>query len=77
MRTGSGAVAVLADNRRALSAAADRTLRLWDLDSGWRLASLHFDAGLIALAIAGRDRAVVGDALGRLHWIAVKPSGAG
>jgi WD40 repeat protein len=71
------AVAVLADNRRALSAAADRTLRLWDLDSGRMLAALHFDVALSALAMTGRDRAVVGDALGRLDRIAFQPPGAG
>jgi WD40 repeat protein len=70
-------VAVLADDRRALSAAHDRTPRLWDFDSGRMLATLHFDAALTALAVDSHDRAVAGVALGRLHWIAVKPSGAG
>jgi len=29
---------------------------------------LHFDAALTALAIDRKDRAVIGDAFGRLHW---------
>jgi WD40 repeat protein len=68
------AVAVLADGQRALSGSADRTLRLWAVDTGDTLATLHLDAAVTCLAVADHDRVVVGDVLGRLHWIAIKPS---
>jgi WD40 repeat protein len=64
--------AVLMDGRHALSACWDRILRLWELETGLTLSTLHFDARLSCLAIDGRDRAVIGDYLGRLHWIAIK-----
>jgi hypothetical protein len=53
------------------------SVRQWDLDDGRILATLHFDVALTALAIDSQDRAVIGDALGRLHWISVKPLAAG
>jgi WD40 repeat protein len=50
------AVAVLADNRRALSASYDGTLRLWDLDSGAELRCLEGDSDFAAFAVLADDR---------------------
>jgi WD domain, G-beta repeat len=63
-------VAVLADGRRALSASDDRTLRLWDLETGVALARLIFDAVTTTLALSPQQgRIVVGDGLGRIHVV--------
>ena len=63
-------VTVLVDGRRALSGSLDRTLRLWDLDTGAELARLTFDAVTSALASPPqRGRVMVGDAGGHLHVV--------
>ena len=56
----------LADGQRALSGSADRTLRLWAVDTGDTLATLHLDAAVTCFAVADHDRVVVGDVLGRM-----------
>lgn len=55
-------VAVSPDGRPAVSASADKTLKVWDLNSGTELATLtrHF-SGVGAMAVApDRGRAVSG-----------------
>jgi hypothetical protein len=65
-----GSVTVLADGRHALSGSDDRTLRLWDLETGAELARLTFNAATSAIAWwAERRRTVVGDGRGRVHLI--------
>ena len=44
------AVAALPDGRRALSASADKTLKLWDLETGNPLAAFTADSDLFAAA---------------------------
>jgi len=53
-----------------LSRSDDRTLRLWDLNSGAQLASYHADATITAMAFSKPlGRIFAGDALGRIHLI--------
>lgn len=70
----SGRVNALAilDRRRIVSASADRTLRLWDLDSLETLWIFSLDLPPEALSVTP-DRAtiVVGDAAGRIHFLDV------
>jgi WD40 repeat protein len=47
------AVAALPDGRRALSASADKTLKLWDLETGNPLAAFTADSDLFARTMAG------------------------
>ena len=61
------AVAALPDGRRALSASADKTLKLWDLETGNPLAALTADSDLFAVAVTANDRLVAGSHDGRLH----------
>jgi WD40 repeat protein len=54
------AVSALPDGRRALSASADKTLKLWDLETGNPLAAFTADSDLFAVAVAANDRFVAG-----------------
>jgi WD40 repeat protein len=45
------AVAALPDVRRALSASADKTLKLWNLETGNPLAAFTADSDLFAVAV--------------------------
>ena len=68
---GVTALAVLPDGRLA-SGSYDSTIRLWDPASGAELARLEIDADVYALAALPDGRLVAGDAMGRLHWLAIK-----
>jgi WD40 repeat protein len=57
-------VAVLADGR-ALSGSDDRTLRLWDVETGAEIACFIGDDAITAVALSA-DRAIVGDGRGRV-----------
>ena len=48
MRARSTALAVLADGRRALSGSGDRTLRLWDLETGAELRRFEGHEGRVS-----------------------------
>jgi WD40 repeat protein len=62
------AVAILG-SRRAVSGSYDRTLRVWDLDTGEMLAVTTLDAPVSAVAAAPNGRSVVaGDQSGRVHF---------
>src|ERR1700730_5085840 len=61
------AVAALPDGRPALSASADKTLKLWDLETGDPLAAFTAASDLFAVAVAANDRFVAGSHDGRLH----------
>ena len=62
-------VAVSPDGKRAASASYDKTLRVWDLETGLTLATFHCDARAMCCAFAGGQTIVGGDAGGRLHFL--------
>ena len=62
-------VAVSADGRRAVSASEDRTLKVWDLDTGALIATFTCDAAIHSCALIGVDELIVGDAGGRVHFL--------
>jgi WD40 repeat protein len=65
-------VAVLADGRRALSICGDHTLRLWELETSVELACFIGDETMVTVAVSPiGDRAIVGDARGRVMVFAV------
>ena len=60
------ACAVLPDGRRALSASEDRTLRLWDLETGRTLATLEGHSGRVtACAVLPDGRRALSASLDR------------
>ncbi|HWX35742.1 MAG TPA: hypothetical protein VNZ53_51020, partial [Steroidobacteraceae bacterium] len=65
-------VAVLADGRRALLICGDHTLRLWELETSVELACFIGDETMVTVAVSPiGDRAIVGDARGRVMVFAV------
>jgi WD40 repeat protein len=61
---------VSADGKTALSGADDKTLRLWDVESGDAVASFTGDAAFHSVVwISARAPALAGDALGRVHLL--------
>jgi WD40 repeat protein len=64
------AVAVTPDGRRAVSVSKDRTLRLWDLESGEAIAIFTGESDMLCCAVAQDGCAmIVGDASGRVHFL--------
>jgi hypothetical protein len=64
------AVAVTPDGRRAVSGPYDKTLKVWDLDTGAVLATFQADASLYACALAPDGVTLVaGDKSGRVHFL--------
>jgi WD40 repeat protein len=60
----------MVDNRRAVSGSDDRTLRVWDLETGECLAVLVLEAAVTSVAVAPDRRTVVaGDESGRVHFL--------
>jgi hypothetical protein len=60
-------VAVLADGRRVLSGSYDRTLRLWDLQTGACLAVFTGDTVITAVAVVRDDLFVASSAMALPH----------
>jgi WD40 repeat protein len=61
-------VAVSPDGRRIVSASWDRTVAVWDLKSGGRLAALAFDGAVLSVAWQEDSHSIlVGDASGNLY----------
>ena len=67
---GPMSVAVSPDGRRVVSGSWDRTVSVWDLDSGRRLASLAFDSSIRSVVCHPDNRhIVVGDDGGNLYCL--------
>src|ERR1700686_2284247 len=59
-----------ANGRRAVSASYDRTLRLWDLESGKEIATFTGESWMVSCAVARDGQTIIaGDALGRVHFL--------
>ena len=63
------AVALFPDGRRALSVSDDKTLKLWDLETGAEVGGFTCDAPASCCTVIDAGRMVCGDRLGRLHWL--------
>ena len=67
------AVAVTPDGERAISASRDKTLKLWDLETGVCLAPFAADHGLYCCAVDSDARKFVcGDASGCIHFLSLR-----
>jgi WD40 repeat protein len=64
-------MAVLPDGR-VISASVDKTLRIWDVDTGKTLAILYGEAAFRSIVIVDSHRFVAGDALGNV-WFLARP----
>jgi WD40 repeat protein len=63
-------VAVTLDGRRAVSASDDRTLRLWDLETGKEIAAFTGESGIGSCAVTSDGRTIVaGESSGRMHFL--------
>jgi hypothetical protein len=62
-------VAVTPDRQRAVSASADLTLKVWNLESGELVAPFSRDSALTACAVAPDGTIVAGEASGRMHFL--------
>jgi WD40 repeat protein len=60
---------VTPDGKRAVSASADHTLKVWDLDAGLLIATFHYDAATRCCAFADPHRIVAGDEGGRPYFL--------
>jgi WD40 repeat protein len=63
-------VALTPDGCRAVSGSDDRTLRLWDLETGKEIATFTGESGMKSCAIAPDGRMIVaGEISGRVHFL--------
>jgi WD40 repeat protein len=70
-------VAMDASGRLGAAGGEDRTLRLWDLDSGEPVAAFTADATVTACALSSDGRTlVVGESTGRVHLLRLEPRSA-
>jgi WD40 repeat protein len=60
------------DGRRAVSASSDRTLKVWDLETGKPLATFSCDYPASCCTFAGARMVVAGDSSGRLHFLSLE-----
>jgi len=68
------AVAALPDGRRALSASADKTLKLWDLETGNPLAAFTADSGhfLLVRDVAPTRSSLPSDAAPSVRFVPLR-----
>ena len=66
-------VAVTADDRHAISASLDRTLKVWDLSTGQIIVTLETNTPLLCCAVTPDGRIILaGDSVGAVHildWV--------
>jgi len=60
-------VAVSADGRCAVAASHDKTLKVWDVETGKPIATFTCDGGVRCCAFAADNQFIAGDAGGYLH----------
>lgn len=65
-------VAASGDGRRAVSASYDKTLRVWDLETGALIVKFTSDAAVDCCAFIADDELIAGDAQGRAHFLALE-----
>ena len=65
-------VAVSADGRQAVSASYDKTLKVWDLETGALVATFTCDAAALCCALCDARRIVAGDRSGRVHFLSLE-----
>ena len=63
-------VAVTRDGKYAVSASHDKTLKVWDLETGKLVGAFTADAALLSCAVEADGRVIVaGDGSGRVHFL--------
>jgi WD40 repeat protein len=67
-------VAVTSDGKQAVSASEDKTLKVWDLDSGAPLATFTSDAASYSGAFINDHKLIDGDAGGRVYFLKFEQS---
>jgi WD40 repeat protein len=64
------AVAVTSDGRRAISAASDHTLRVWDVETGTHITTFTGESPMLRCAIAPDGRTIIArEKSGRGHFL--------
>ena len=64
-----GAVALSGDGQRVVAASADDTLKVWDVETGVLLATFTCDTLAYCCAFINDRKLIVGDRLGRVHFL--------
>ena len=63
-------MALAADGRRAVSTGEDRTLVLWNLESGEEITTFIGESGMSSCAIAPDGQTIIaGESSGRVHFL--------
>jgi WD40 repeat protein len=70
------AVAVTPDGKRPVSASADKTLKVWELDTGLLITIFYCDGPTRCCAFAYQHVTVAGDQEGRVYVLALEACGA-
>jgi WD40 repeat protein len=71
-------VAATPDGKRAVSTSGDKTVKVWDLETGWPpLTTFHCDATANCCAFAGAQLIVAGDEGGRMHFLQLEERNPG
>ncbi len=65
-------VAVTPDGRRAISASGDKTLKVWELETGSAIATFVCDSPLRCCACGNDLAVVVGDDAGHVHFFSLE-----